>query len=127
MSLLSDDSGNYALNADIKASEHYQDSTYNLEAKYAVDGDMSTRWGSNNNCESAYLELTLKEKSTVNSLTVRQHTGGGISANLSTVSLEYKTEGPGNGSRLKTLKLPGKEQMQNCSLMKYRLNTLKLR
>ncbi len=95
VSLLSDDSGNYALNAEVTASEHYQDDTYNLEAKYAVDGDMSTRWGSNNNCKSAYLELTLKEKSTVNSLTVRQHTGGGISANLSTVSLEYKTEGAG--------------------------------
>ncbi|MGG5461828.1 alpha-L-fucosidase [Clostridium sp. B9] len=62
----SDENVNLANRAiDVKASNHYQNNvTYS--GKKAVDGDLNTRWATDDNTNQATLELTFEEEITIN-------------------------------------------------------------
>lgn len=82
---------NYALNGEVQASEYYQDETYNLCPENGVDGDLDTRWASNNKCVSAWYDLTLKGgASKVSQLVIRESAEN--ANNIKKIKLEYLNE-----------------------------------
>ena len=79
---------NFALNAKTEASAHYKDDTLELKPEYAVDGDMETRWASTNNVESAWIQLELEEKQTVNRIDLFEYVV--LNPNIKSTAVEYK-------------------------------------
>lgn len=85
-----DDVGNYALNAEVDASEYYKDDTYDLNPNNAVDGNLETRWASKNECASAWFSIKLESAQSVNNLIVKESAVN--KQNIAEIVLEYKTE-----------------------------------
>lgn len=64
---------NYALQATNATASTYFNNDPTYAPSKAVDGDSSTRWATNNNITSAYLEFTFDQPITLNKATISQY------------------------------------------------------